>query len=366
MHRSTKDSGPMDEVRHTAARCNLLAAANPRGGWGERAGVPSRTEPTALACLALHATAGGTDLGASAEISPKADVPPGGKCAGTSSSQRGRPPCPPVAIPASSRRNSTPSEPLTSGGPREKTALAASEWLAARQHSDGSVEAAEGMPDIGWATPHAILTWRALGVQPQGQKLAALWLLKRSGQMAEASAAVVGHNTGLVGWPWIDGTHSWLEPTAWATLALSAAGHRGHPRVEEGLALILDRSIPTGGWNYGNRSVFGRTLRPLPGPTGLALLALANLGGKTPPAVRQAIRYLRDLLPGTHAGISLAWGLMGLAAWDSAPPEASGWLTRALDVPAQPAPTTRQALVLLALSLDPLACFGLKTGNNPR
>ena len=40
--------------------------------------------------------------------------------------------------------------------------------------------------------------------------------------------------------------------------------------------MIIDRALPHGGWNYGNKVVFGHELRPQPGPTGMALLALAT------------------------------------------------------------------------------------------
>ncbi|WZP00109.1 hypothetical protein EP7_001726 [Isosphaeraceae bacterium EP7] len=296
----------MDEARPTDARRRLLNAANPRGGWGERAGVPSRAEPTALACLAL---------------------------AGETSAEA------PLAL--------------------------AARWLAARQGPDGAVTAAEALPGVAWATPHALLAWRSLGVDREAQKRAARCLLARSGAVSEADA-VVGHDQSLIGWSWVEGTHSWVEPTAWAILALASTGDRGHPRVEQGLALILDRSIPTGGWNYGNRTVFGRALRPHPGPTGLALLALAHLGGPTPPAVTKAICYLKDVLPATRAGGSLAWGVMGLKAWGAAPPESPRWLATALDDSDHPDQVSRKAALLLASAQDPLARFGLKAGNAPR
>ena len=35
-----------------------------------------------------------------------------------------------------------------------------------------------------------------------------------------------GHDSMLVGWPWVTGTHSWIEPTAWAVLRIEV----GRPR----------------------------------------------------------------------------------------------------------------------------------------
>ena len=90
----------------------------------------------------------------------------------------------------------------------------------------------------------------------------------------------------------------------------------------QGVRLLLDRAIPGGGWNLGNPVVFGTPLRPLPGPTGLALLALAMTAGRTtvPSNVLDpAIAYLQTALAETLAPASLGWGLLGLRAWGAEP-----------------------------------------------
>jgi hypothetical protein len=139
----------------------------------------------------------------------------------------------------------------------------------------------------------------------------------------------VQHDTGLVGWPWVEGTHSWLEPTAMAVLALSLDGLSGHARVVEGVRLIVDRALPHGGWNYGNKSVFRTELRPHPGPTGLALLALAARGERPrPPCVDWALAYLERTLPEIDSPCSLGWGVLGMRAWGAASATRDGWLGR--------------------------------------
>jgi hypothetical protein len=74
----------------------------------------------------------------------------------------------------------------------------------------------------------------------------------------------------------VAGTHSWIEPTALGVIALKAAGHERHERVQEAIRMILDRQLPHGGWNYGNTFVFGRELRPMPESSGAALAGLAG------------------------------------------------------------------------------------------
>src|SRR5207302_833204 len=79
-------------------------------------------------------------------------------------------------------------------------------------------------------------------------------------------------------WPWAEGNFSWVEPTAWACLALRQAGYGDHARVQEGIRLLLDRTFDEGGLNYGIRYILGRRTEPIPGPTALMLLALQGHG----------------------------------------------------------------------------------------
>jgi Prenyltransferase and squalene oxidase repeat len=86
-------------------------------------------------------------------------------------------------------------------------------------------------------------------------------------------------NNSYRGWGWTPGTSSWVEPTAFALLALERAGG-GVPgalvqrRRELATALLYDRMCPGGGWNCGNPSVYGVAGEALVVPTAFALLAL--------------------------------------------------------------------------------------------
>ena len=178
---------------------------------------------------------------------------------------------------------------------------------------------------------YALLLWQALGSHEGHRRRAVAWILAQEGRRIPKSDDpdhIVGHDTTLAGWPWVAGTHSWLEPTVLALLALRRAGRAADPRVVEGYRLVRDRAIETGGWNYGNKSAFGHALRPQPAPTGLALLALAHRDGRTE-IVARAIRYLHETLPGVRASASLGWGLLGLRAWQRTPEAAPAWLAEA-------------------------------------
>ena len=134
----------------------------------------------------------------------------------------------------------------------------------------------------------------------------------------------------LVGWAWAEGTHSWLEPTAFAVLALQAAGQSNHARTREAVRLILDRQLPGGGCNYGNTVVLGQRLRPHVQPTGIALLALA---GENDSDVRitKSIAWLRRSIGPETTAASLAWALLGLRAHGIDVPQADDWFATAAE-----------------------------------
>jgi len=207
-------------------------------------------------------------------------------------------------------------------------ALKAANWMEAIQHADGSLPVAPEIQNPAWTTSHATLLWSALSGFDVARHRAANRLLRTEGRILprnDPAAALFGHDVTAVGWPWVEGTHSWVEPTAMAILALCREGLASHSRVDAGIHLLLDRSLKRGGWNFGNSVVFGRELRPQPGPSGLALLALAARRADSPEC-RRGIDYLRATLGEIRTCVSLSWGVLGLRAWDACPREAESWL----------------------------------------
>lgn len=278
------------------ARKELQDRRSPEGGWSYRRGGMPAAEPTATAVLAL----------------------------------------------------------LSAGDNRRDGLGSAGDWLAQLQHEGGSVPAVPAESAPGWTTPYAMLVWQSLSGYDQPRQLARDWLLRIAGKRipkSQEAGHVLGHDPSLIGWPWVVGTHSWLEPTAMAILALRGEGLGDHPRARAGLAVVVDRAIPAGGWNYGNKSVFGQALRPQPGPTGLALLAMARGAPGDGRVVGPAIDYLRRTLPTIRAAASLGWGVLGLRAHSAAPIEAEGWLAEAADRSlARPDSTLGLGLLLMAAS----------------
>ncbi len=175
--------------------------------------------------------------------------------------------------------------------------------------------AAAGVAGACWPTALGVLAWKKTGgFEAETDKAVAFLLAARGNHPAAAADSPTGHDLSLQGWPWNMGTHSWVEPTALAILALRAAGREADERVSEGVRMLLDRQLPRGGWNYGNTTVFDRELHPMPANTGQALCALAGIARET--EVRRSIAYSETALGGAATPFSFCWGLFGLRAWD--------------------------------------------------
>jgi hypothetical protein len=253
--------------------------------------------------------------------------------------------------------------------PRGRALRQAGDWLAALQNSDGSLGVSASLSNPCWTTPYGLMLWAALKGYGINRARAARWLLGLEGTALPNRAAAdraVGHDTSIVGWPWVAKTHSWLEPTALAVLALRLEGYSDHPRVRDGVHLIRDRAIASGGWNYGNNHVLGHELRPQPAPTGLALLALAGVDGRSE-SIERAIAYLQAALPETRATLSLCWGVLGLRAWKSCPESAAGWLAEAFEQSLSHRDSKpRPAHLLLAAGARSLELLGFPPGRMSR
>jgi hypothetical protein len=287
------------------AQQRLMDLRGPGPGWSYRVPGESASEPTALAALALLA------------INPEAKT----------------------------------SLDLSIGG---------ADWLATIQRSDGAVGLSSTHRTPEWPTPYALLLWSILGRYSSPMARAKAWLLDHQGIVFEKPpGSPLGHDTTIAGWSWVEQTHSWLEPTAMSVLALRRSNEADHPRVKEGISLILDRAIPDGGWNFGNNIVFGRSLRPKPAPTGMALLALSGKVERVS-AIDRGLDYLEEELPKVRSAVSLGFGLLGLMAWGRTPASANDWLEDAWPRVAQrPDGAIGTALLILGSTIRSISLLGL-------
>jgi hypothetical protein len=243
---------------------------------------------------------------------------------------------------------------------RAEAARRAARWLVDEQSRNGSVGIAPARPTPCWPTALAMMLWCSVDrriAQDQFRdplRKAAEWTLADRGKPAPRSAQF-GHDSTLVGWSWAPDTHSWLEPTALFVLALKAVGQANHPRAREGVRLLLDRQLPSGGCNYGNTIVLGQELLPHVEPTGVAMLALAG-EADADTRIERSLAYLQRELCENTATASLCYGLLGLAAHRRVPPTRDAWLRSAYDrLPKRnPSPFKLALVALAAADQNPL------------
>ena len=234
---------------------------------------------------------------------------------------------------------------------RTTAAFRALDWLGDLQSPDGFLGIRSGQSGPHWATGWAVMAWMA-GVSRRGRtnvriatekeptdgarndsrwssaaERACHWLLTWKGEAVPRSAAFA-HDTTLQGWSWVEGTHSWVEPTAINLMALKVSGYAEHPRCREAVRLLVDRMLASGGWNYGNTAVLGTPLRSHVQPTGLALAALAREETAARACERAARALLETLSPKTTP-VSLGYALIGITGHAAWPPRADTWLAAA-------------------------------------
>jgi hypothetical protein len=152
------------------------------------------------------------------------------------------------------------------------------------------------------------------------------WILQAKGKTQPRNPQT-GHDPTLAAWPWAEGTHSWVEPTAMQVLALRRARLSDSERCRTGIAVLQDRQLESGGLNYGNTTVLGQELRPHVVPTALALLALA--GEPSLPRTTRSLDYLETALTTQPAVMSRCLGLLALTAHGRTATDTQAWLSSA-------------------------------------
>lgn len=291
---------------------HLMAGQAADGGWGAYPGSVSRTEATALATLALGSDASLED---------------------------------------------------------EDPVVAGREWLRSRQLPSGAWPLGDDVGEPNWATSLALLALSHFAPASEQVASAARWLADQEGEgtpwwmkllsvflpASRAGARAVELDPDLIGWPWVPDTFSWVEPTAYAVMALKRVGpggDRAPDRVEEADRLLIDRACDGGGWNYGNSRVLGEALPPYPDTTAVTLLAL----GDRPelPEVSAGLDALDRMLAENDSILSLGLGALacgahgrdparfrerlaaGLQTWRGGETRALAWAVLALSGSADP------------------------------
>jgi uncharacterized protein (DUF362 family) len=228
---------------------------------------------------------------------------------------------------------------------------------------DGSYRPARGREEAIWHTALVLFVQATLerpAAEVRRTAAALLALRGKAPERTDEAEEIHDIDLNLVGWPWAENNFSWVEPTAWACLALRRAGHGKHPRVEEGQKLLLDRAHDEGGINYGNRRILEKFTEPMPGPTALMLLALQ--GRDEQPRVQSAVAYLLRQAQNISDLELLCWAKIALDVHRTQPgvadalPQlneriAAAQTDRAATPWVRPAPL-REALTALALGTE--------------
>ena len=200
------------------------------------------------------------------------------------------------------------------------------EQMESWQFGDGSWPAMPGVDEgATLGTALAAITLLELGGDRRRVVRAVSWLVEERCREARwlwrwklrTVDAKVRFNPAKYGWGWVQGTVSWVIPTAFAIVALEQARRlpgvdtaRLRDRVALGREMLLDRACPMGGWNAGNGVVYGVALKPHIDATATALLALQGWQKHT--QVQDALHYLAEETPKCPSPYSVAWAVLAL------------------------------------------------------
>lgn len=198
---------------------------------------------------------------------------------------------------------------------KSSTAAAGSrgvDFLISLQQGDGGWGIAAIDDESGWMTAWAV--WALARDNKAAAERGAEWLLKTAGRGVTDPAEVAqvrqvfDMDATLSGWPWQVGDASWVFPSALSLMALNVTGHSAHPRAKEGILYLLDRAVPSGGWNIGNP--FMVTGSP-PATFANTCLSLISLGGFSvrADAVEKGYRWLANELSKFPSPTELAWAV---------------------------------------------------------
>lgn len=186
-------------------------------------------------------------------------------------------------------------------------------WLVAQSAPSGPLSFQQNNTHTdNWGIILVCFTLNQLQVEAELRDKCLAHLLQSRGRRIEAKAAApLKLNGDLQAWGWSADTASWVEPTAYALLALKSQGMQQHERVGTGEAYLLDRACYQGGWNYGNKEVLDVVLEPMPTNTAYALLALQDYE-RNHPVIQKSLQWLESELIQRQSVLALALGALCL------------------------------------------------------
>jgi hypothetical protein len=130
--------------------------------------------------------------------------------------------------------------------------------------------------------------------------------------------ATLAQDNSIQAWSWVDGTASWVEPTAWCLLLLKrvrsqSPSQEAAERIRIGEQFLFDRVCHEGGWNYGNPEVYGQKLWPYVPTTAVALLAMQD--HRAHPVVKQSLKQLQKDVASERSVVAVALTIVCLRTY---------------------------------------------------
>lgn len=127
----------------------------------------------------------------------------------------------------------------------------------------------------------------------------------------------IPHNPDTRGWGWTSTTYGWVEPSARALLVLKLL-RPDAPQIADGDAVMSDRECHDGGWNYGNKEVFGILYEPFLQTTAIGLLSVQD---RTDGLRERALSVVSRLWRAEPGGLGLGQAAAALHALDRPDPD---------------------------------------------
>lgn len=201
--------------------------------------------------------------------------------------------------------------------PQVKAAL---RWLLSQQDTGGAWFYNRPLRQGAWVTAPVVLALSPFKAYQPAARRGAAWLLQQRGERLSFLQAIrfwlsdrhqtAGMNPNLQGWSWVSGTTSWVEPTAYALMALHKLGAMldrqvVDERICHGEALLYNRMCVNGGWNYGNAVVLDQALVPFPDTTAMSLIALQAHRDRR--ENQMSLNVLNKIVEQERSGLSLSW-----------------------------------------------------------
>jgi len=197
------------------------------------------------------------------------------------------------------------------------------QFLLKSQFADGCWPAFEGDSEGSWTTALVLCHLNGMTDFASAREKAYRWLIDERGREShwlwrwkfKTVDRNVRFDPDKYGWPWISGSASWVIPTAFSVIAIKQftvcnRSEQSEKRIRLGVDMLLDRVCIGGGWNSGNRIVYGLPLPPHVEATAIALLALQD--EERTPVIRVSLAWLKQKSAAIESVESLAWSILCL------------------------------------------------------